>query len=315
MEIGVLNGGGLEIWANYFGKGEKFIGCDINPDCEALHFDDPRIALVVGDANSDTAQEEILSHSKALDIVIDDGSHQSGDVIRSFLRYFAKLVDGGIYVVEDLHTSYWDEYGGGLFAPFSSISFFKRLVDIINYEHWGIERNPSDILAGFQEKYGVEVMPEILEHIHSIKFVNSLCIILKSQPIDNKLGARILAGKFTVINSDVVKLQGSSLVPPLQDSNPWSARIRPPEEELPALELILQALTAQVAENEQAVQTLKAQVAEYKSAINDYINILGQKGIRINNLEILLESIYRSTSWKITRPIRDAKTFAQKILR
>jgi hypothetical protein len=158
-------------------------------------------------------------------------------------------------------------------------------------------------------------MPEILEHIHSIKFVNSLCIILKSQPIDNKLGARILAGKFTVINSDVVKLQGSSLVPPLQDSNPWSARIRPPEEELPALELILQALTAQVAENEQAVQTLKAQVAEYKSAINDYINILGQKGIRINNLEILLESIYRSTSWKITRPIRDAKTFAQKILR
>ena len=262
LEIGVQNGGGLEIWANYFGKGEKFIGCDINPDCGALHFDDPRIAMVVGDANTDIAQEEILSHSQALDIVIDDGSHLSGDVVRSFLRYFPNLEDGGIYVVEDMHTSYWDEYDGGLFAPFSSITFFKRLVDIINFEHWGVARPPSDILAGFREKYGVEVKEEILQHIHSIKFVNSLCIILKSQPADNKLGTRFLAGKFAAVDSDVMQLQGGSLVPPEQNSNPWSANIRPPYEELSALEEILQVLTVQAAEKEREVQALAAQVVE-----------------------------------------------------
>src|SRR5512136_2032510 len=68
LEIGVQNGGGLEIWAEYFRNGSKFIGCDIDSNCAALRFDDPRIKLVIGDANVDATQEEILSHSPVLDI-------------------------------------------------------------------------------------------------------------------------------------------------------------------------------------------------------------------------------------------------------
>ena len=194
LEIGVQNGGGLEIWAEYFKNGRQFIGCDINPDCAVLQFEDPRIKLVIGDANTSLTQEEILSYSPELDIVNDDGSHCSSDIIKSFLRYFPHLTDDGIYVVEDLHASYWKEYEGGLFDPYSSIAFFKRLVDLINSEHWGVDRNCEDILAGFRKTYDVDVQADLLQHIHSVQFINSLCIIQKSPPPENKLGARIVAG-------------------------------------------------------------------------------------------------------------------------
>src|SRR5690554_3569513 len=88
LEIGVQNGGSLEIWARYFADAAKLVGCDIEPACAGLRFEDPRIAVVVGDANSDAAFARITQISDGFDIVIDDGSHHSGDIVRSFARYF-----------------------------------------------------------------------------------------------------------------------------------------------------------------------------------------------------------------------------------
>jgi hypothetical protein len=289
LEIGVQNGGGLEIWAKYFQKGAIFIGCDVNPDCAALQFDDPRIKLVIGNANSDQTQKEILSHSPELDIVIEDGSHFSSDVIASFLRYFPNLVDGGIYVAEDLHTSYWENYEGGLFAPLSSISFFKRLVDIINSEHWGVERNRSEILAGFREKYEVEVKPEILDHIHSIKFVNSLCIILKSPPPENRLGTRFIAGSTAAVSTKMQQFHGSFLTPEPQGSNPWTTRIRPPDEELPELEKQVEMLEMQV-------QTLNENILDLREKVNEAEQ-------EVQSLNVELGEIYRSRGWKFLQNI------------
>lgn len=69
LEIGVQNGGSLEIWSQYFTNARKFIGCDIDPACAQLRYDDPRIAVVIGDANSDAAQDAILEQSKEFDTV------------------------------------------------------------------------------------------------------------------------------------------------------------------------------------------------------------------------------------------------------
>jgi len=63
LEIGIQNGGSLEHWGKYFRHAEKIVGCDLNPDCGRLQYDDPRIALVVADANTDEAQQQILKHS------------------------------------------------------------------------------------------------------------------------------------------------------------------------------------------------------------------------------------------------------------
>lgn len=266
LEIGIQNGGGLEIWANFFENGQKFIGCDINPDCSALRFDDSRIALVIGDATTNATQNEILLQSPELDVVIEDGSHHSGDVIRAFLKYFPNIVDGGIFVAEDLHTSYWQEYEGGLFDPYSSITFFKRLVDIINSEHWGVVRNTADVLKGFEERYKVDVDVEMLEHIHSITFVNSLCIIRKCQPSQNKIGSRFIAGALAGVSTEMVDLHGTPLVPPPQSENPWATRVRPPDEELIDREQELEEMKQRTVRTEDELLMLKDKVNEiYKS--------------------------------------------------
>src|SRR5437870_13846238 len=63
LEIGIQNGGSLEIWSRYFPNAQKLVGCDVNPDCACLIYEDPRIAVVVGDANSDAAQASMLGHA------------------------------------------------------------------------------------------------------------------------------------------------------------------------------------------------------------------------------------------------------------
>ena len=172
LEVGVQNGGSLEIWSKYFVQAQKLIGCDINPACSALQYEDPRVAIVVGDANTDAAEHQITSHAQQFDIVIDDGSHRSSDIIKTFVRYFPKVVDGGIFVAEDLHCSYWQEFEGGLHDPYSSMSFFKLLADVVNHEHWGTPQKRVDLTQGIQKRYVVTLNEEILSCIHSVEFVN-----------------------------------------------------------------------------------------------------------------------------------------------
>lgn len=58
LEIGVQNGGSLETWSDFFQAGKLFVGCDINPKCEGLRYKDPRIKVVVGDANESSTFEK-----------------------------------------------------------------------------------------------------------------------------------------------------------------------------------------------------------------------------------------------------------------
>src|SRR5262245_13536106 len=60
LEIGVQNGGSLELWAKYLPRAQVIVGCDIDPECAGLFFDDPRIKLIVADINS----EHALAHVK-----------------------------------------------------------------------------------------------------------------------------------------------------------------------------------------------------------------------------------------------------------
>ena len=221
LEIGVQNGGSLEIWSKYFSNAKLIVGCDINPNCARLTYKDSRIHVLVGDANSDEVKSNVIELSPSFDIIIDDGSHQSSDIIKSFARYFPLLEDGGIYIIEDLHTSYWKEYQGGLFYPFSSISFLKCLVDIINYEHWGIDTKQSDLLNEFYKKYDLCTDPIVFTSIHSITFFNSLCLILKCKPEYNLLGKRYVSGLVDAIYQNL-EYNGTYHNSLDQKNNEWS---------------------------------------------------------------------------------------------
>ncbi|MCH8961535.1 MAG: hypothetical protein IH820_09485, partial [Bacteroidetes bacterium] len=77
---------------------------------------------------------EASSSIAAFDIIIYDGSHRSDDIFKAFVNYFQILKPGGIYVVEDTHTMYWDDYQGGILKQTTAHSFFKLFVDVINYQ-------------------------------------------------------------------------------------------------------------------------------------------------------------------------------------
>ncbi len=221
LEIGIQNGGSLEVWSKYFRYAERLIGCDINPDCAKLIYDDPRISVIVGDANADHITEQVFACSTKFDIIIDDGSHTSSDIVRSFARYFPSIVDGGMFVAEDLHCSYWEGFQGGLFHPLSSIAFFKRLADIVSHEHWGVTTARKEILAPFMQHYEFDIDELQLEHIHSVEFINSICVIRKQAPAANVLGSRFIAGREEIVVGGHI---GMTLTPHVADesANPWA---------------------------------------------------------------------------------------------
>lgn len=209
LEIGIQNGGSLEIWRKYFQNARAIFGCEINEECNVLKYEDDRINLIIGNANSEDTERKIFEKIDSFDLIIDDGSHHSGDIVQSFARYFGHLADGGIYVAEDLHCSYWADFNGGIFNRHSSIAFFKLLADIVNFEHWNTQKSRTELLAEFCDIYCCSIDDGMLEHIHAIEFVNSLCIIRKALPAENILGPRIISGEVADVWPGALDLRGS----------------------------------------------------------------------------------------------------------
>ena len=67
-----------------------------------------------------------------VDVVLDDGSHNMGHIAASLKILFPTLNNGGTYLIEDLHTSYWRRFGGGFK---SKSNFFKEIPKFIDDMH------------------------------------------------------------------------------------------------------------------------------------------------------------------------------------
>ncbi|WP_210514564.1 class I SAM-dependent methyltransferase [Pantoea ananatis] len=235
FEIGIQNGGSLEIWDKYFPNLNSIVGCDINPKCAELTYEHSKINVLVQDANQQSTVSLIKkSFPLGLDLIIDDGSHTSKDIILSFLNYFPLLNYDRFMIIEDLHCSYWKDFGGGLYDPMSSLAFLKKLADCINFEHWGMpSKSRKDFLSEFENFYGVRIDDDLISEIHSITFYNSICVITKKPAEYNYLGRRIMAGiTQQVINLDNVSMQSQA---PDQSENFWSNIYKSPESYYPDL--------------------------------------------------------------------------------
>lgn len=158
LELGIggyqvpdAGGASLRMWKQYFRRG-LIIGLD--------YFDksgiaEPRIQPVRGDQGDPEFLARLGAELGPFDIIIDDGSHLSGDVIASFDGLFAHLRPGGLYVVEDTQTSYWSGWGGSsteLDSPATSIGYLKTLVDALH--HRDVEADAGRAPSRFDEWVG-----------------------------------------------------------------------------------------------------------------------------------------------------------------
>jgi len=133
LEIGIQRGGSLQMWQKFFGPLATIVGVDIDKTCES-HAED-NIHVRIGDQTNIQFLKSLVDEFGPFDIVLDDGSHKMEDVYKTFEFLYPKISKNGIYVVEDLHTAYWEEFGGGLNVEKTFINLSKNLIDDLNAHH------------------------------------------------------------------------------------------------------------------------------------------------------------------------------------
>lgn len=140
LEIGVFKGGSLQMWKNYFKTPTNNIniyGVDVDPDCKKLEEDG--IKIFIGSQEDREFLRRIKNEIGKVDILIDDGGHTMSQQIVSFEELFDLVADDGIYLCEDLHTSYMESYGGE-FKGKTFIEYSKNLVDYLHAQYSQTER-------------------------------------------------------------------------------------------------------------------------------------------------------------------------------
>jgi hypothetical protein len=133
LEFGVFHGGSLQMWKHYLGPQARIVGVDIAPVCKTL--EEEQISIRIGDQEDRSFLRRLADELGPVDIVIEDGGHTMGQQIATFEEVFYRMSDFGVYLTEDLHTSYWARYGGGVRRPGTFIEYAKTLIDRLNAWH------------------------------------------------------------------------------------------------------------------------------------------------------------------------------------
>ena len=113
LEIWVYNGASLRMWRDYM-PNVTIIWVDINPALD--------IPWVI-EYRADATTQEFADKMEFLDLIIDDWSHLSSHQIKSLELLWPKLNAGGIYILEDIHTSLRDNYKD---TDVSALDHFKK---------------------------------------------------------------------------------------------------------------------------------------------------------------------------------------------
>jgi hypothetical protein len=158
LEIGVggydeptRGGASLRMWADYF-PNARIVGLDLREKDLDLP---PSVTIVRGSQADPEVLDRLLADHGPFDVVIDDGSHVNAHRNMTFGHLFPCLPIGGLYVFEDLHTSYVREpYGGqsrNLDDPATTTGLLKQMIDGLHHAYVpGREALERDrIVSGF----------------------------------------------------------------------------------------------------------------------------------------------------------------------
>ena len=179
LEIGVAQGAGLLTWNEYF-KNAQICGMDNwnkhrRSSATEEKIEKENIKFFKGSQDSRVDLEKMVKLFGTFDIIIDDGGHTMGQQQISLGCLFKSLKSGGIYVIEDLVTSFdgfaknkHKDYGKN--SPdeikISTLDFLKRLS----------QDNPRQgaFLEDEEFEYLLENIKscEIFENVAEYKYIN-----------------------------------------------------------------------------------------------------------------------------------------------
>lgn len=175
LEIGISQGGSIDLWRKFFGSRLRYYGIDINPKCKELEAENATV--FIGSQSDVNFLNEVKKQIPDLDILIDDGGHTMHQQIVSFENLFEKIKFGGLYLCEDNHTSYWFEFGGGMKKKGTYIEFVKNLIDVMHLWYAGKNTKLPNM--------------DLKQSIYAIHIYNSIVVIEKekiAKPFDKRIG-------------------------------------------------------------------------------------------------------------------------------
>ncbi len=138
LEIGVSKGGSLQMWRKYLGDEAVIFGIDINPDCAAYDGDAGQVRI--GSQADPEFLTSVIDEMGGVDVVLDDGSHQMDHIEASLKVLFPRLSNGGTYMIEDLHTAYLPNWGGGFRSRKNFFNLLRKVFDDMHL--WYHDKRP-----------------------------------------------------------------------------------------------------------------------------------------------------------------------------
>lgn len=166
LEIGSRTGDSALAWKEYFGSDARIDMITYGGSNDHLKFDNPTIdckncgihTFYCDQSDAEKLEKDVIAaRPDGWDIVIDDGSHVPAHNVISFEVLWKNVRPGGIYVVEDIETSYYPKgevygynYEAGILAapPLNALSRFRQYVDVINREYMGPSGHKFSLFDG-----------------------------------------------------------------------------------------------------------------------------------------------------------------------
>ena len=152
VEVGVMHGGSLYMWRDFFGKSARIIGVDNNVSAKQFSND---FEIFIGDQADPEFWDNFYKTIGQIDILLDDGGHRNSHQIQTVVSGLPHIRSGGLIVVEDTHTSFMYEFGNP--SRYSFMSFAGKKAVNLTKRHKTINKPDS-----------------LVSRIHSIEFYDSI---------------------------------------------------------------------------------------------------------------------------------------------
>lgn len=154
-------GAGLLMFSGYFHGCKKIVGVDIH---KKVGLDCDSIATYQGSQDNPELMARVIAENGTPSIIIDDASHMNKLTIASFELLFSQLAGGGVYCVEDIESSWWEEHG------------FDGCRDLLNFNRKTTVNYFRNLITDVNSKYNNAPNPFGIESIH---FYENLIFIHK----------------------------------------------------------------------------------------------------------------------------------------
>jgi cephalosporin hydroxylase len=178
LEIGVFQGGSLQMWKKFVHAESVIVGIDIDAAC--VRFDDPnrQVHVRIGAQQDVSFLKRVIDEFGPFDVIVDDGSHLSSHTVSTFRYLFPNgLVDGGMYIVEDLHCNYWK---GWRDHSRSFLDFTNSLIDAM-HAHYQVVDSERSFRVDHPERKSEVTVPLATTLLGMIEIHDSIAVIRRTR--------------------------------------------------------------------------------------------------------------------------------------